>query len=94
MPAAGVMVVLRLVLRVESCGRLVASFDLVALLGFVPFLGGLGTVAMRWNVLVYSFEVVQAVVVSCNNMVDSVGSWLLADVADAFVSLEYNKTSC
>ena len=65
-----------------------ASLDAVALFGFVALLGGLLSVAERWNVLVNSFQVLKRVIVSCYHMVDSVGSWLLTDVTDSFVTLE------
>ena len=71
-----------------------ASADAVGLLGLMALLGGLGSVAERLNVLMDCFQVVQTVVVSCNDMVDSVGSWLLADVADSFVTLQDDKASC
>lgn len=71
----------------------VATLDPVALFGVVALLGGLGSVAEWWNVLVNGFEVGQRVVVTCYYVVDSVGSWLLADVTDSFVTLQYDKAS-
>lgn len=49
--------------------------------------------AERLNVLVHGLEVGQAVIITCLDVVDRVGSWLSAEVADALISFEDDESS-
>jgi hypothetical protein len=49
--------------------------------------------AMRFDVIVDSFQVRQAVIVASDYVVNCVSSWLVANVTDSFVSLQHNKPS-